>query len=99
MTRIIAVAFFCLAVLFGGAAVAKADPNAFVHDAALFCRWLDSDSTPQGVARAVNEFIVQGMPHQIAVDTMLYGLVYLCPEHQTAVIVAEAVYSGPTALR
>jgi hypothetical protein len=69
--------------------------NAVVHDAALFCRWLDGDSTPQGVMRAVNEFEIQGVPYDNVVGTMAYALTYICPEYVAAARYADVYYNGP----
>lgn len=74
---------------------AKADEytDATMHDAALFCRWLDSDRSPAGVARAIHEFEVQRVPRQAAIDTITYALSVICPEHADDFAYADAYYT------
>lgn len=74
---------------------ARADEytDATMHDAALFCRWLDVDRSPEGIARAINEFEVQQVPRQVAIDTVTYALSVICPEHVDEWAYADLYYT------
>jgi hypothetical protein len=92
---VLAAAAVWVSIISPPAAHADDGANAVVHDAALFCRWLDGDSSPQGIMRAVNEFQVQGVPYDNAVGTMSYALAYICPEYQDEARYADVYYNGP----
>lgn len=72
----------------------RAHADDLTHDAALFCRLVDSDPTPQGVMRAVNEFGIQGVPTNLATDTVIYALNELCPEYWDEVESAYNTYGS-----
>lgn len=91
---ILSVAAIWVSIILPAHAHADDGANAVVHDAALFCRWLDGDSTPQGILRAVNEFEVQGVPYDAAIGTMAYALTYICPEYQDEARYADIYYNG-----
>lgn len=71
--------------------VPKAGADPMTHDAAIFCRMLDINSTPAGVRNAVNEFGRQGVPIDDTKNTVYYALTELCPEYQNAF---AAAYTG-----
>lgn len=60
------------------------DDVAGVCNAALICRNLDADSSPQGFMKIVSDMRSQGVAEQSAIDQMNYALSYLCPEFQPA---------------
>lgn len=60
------------------------DDVAGVCNAALICRNLDADSSPQGFMKIVSDMRSQGVDEQSAIDQMNYALSYLCPEFQPA---------------
>jgi hypothetical protein len=92
---VLAAAAVWVSILAPPSAHADDGANAVMHDAALFCRWLDGDSSPQGIMRAVNEFEVQEVPYDNAIGTMTYALAYLCPEYVPAMRYTDAYYNGP----
>ncbi|AAN02111.1 gp57 [Mycobacterium phage Barnyard] len=77
---------------------AQADPvQDMLHDASLFCTWVYNDPTPRGVANAVAEFVNQGVPEQVAVDTITFAIANVCPQYgplvaETARLVAPQQY-------
>lgn len=71
--------------------VPKAGADPMTHDASIFCRMLDINSTPAGVRDAVNEFGRQGVTMQATKNTVFYALTELCPEYESAFV---AAYSG-----
>lgn len=96
MTRIL---LGCMAIgaLVIGIPTAKADPeDDFVHDAALICRALDRDDSPQGVAAIIQKGLDQGVPYDTMVQTTAYALMYVCPEHKAAFERAADYYGKKT---
>jgi len=95
MNKFLALALLIGAAAFGGTAIARADPDTtLAHDAALFCRHLDWDATPAGILWAAKDMIDQGVPRDIAIETINYALVSVCPEYQPNVAVTLTLLHG-----
>jgi hypothetical protein len=91
---LIAIVLVVISILNAGHA--HSDPGVtqddIAHDAALFCRKLDADPTPQGVLREIDEFDVQQVPQQTALIIVKYALSTICPEHMSDFTKAMNVY-------
>lgn len=75
------------AILLGAASIAVTPPahadgfDDMVHDAALICRRLDQDSSPQGVVAIITDQMLQGIDKTAIAAVMNYAVMYLCPEY------------------
>lgn len=89
--KLLAAGFISGGLFFGGLigmGTAHADPDPWVgsdeqaHDAALVCRWLDTDPTEHGMVVAVKRLLGQGLTTKITGDTVGLAVDHICPEYR-----------------
>lgn len=71
-----------------GAATAHADPDPWAgtdaqsHDAALVCRWLDTNPTEGEIVDSLKRLLNNGLSTQTAGDTVVLAVSKYCPEYK-----------------
>lgn len=76
--------FAAVQILWPAPSHAEPITNADIHDAALFCSWLNTNSTDVGMRAAVDEFRTQGVSVETTTTVIAYALTTICPEYLTA---------------
>lgn len=93
MKKIITTIGFVIAALALAPSANALPRDVLAHDAALFCRMLDADSSPDGIAIAINSMIISGVAEQDRIAIGKYAVQIVCPEHVPALLHARDVFN------